>query len=85
MLVYATSAVVAAPTSTKTLMTQDLKPTKAASTQSTSSRDTSGPSAMCLKTTCKNGGSCDELERTTWKCRCLETFAGSNCEIFVGT
>ncbi|KAL9954247.1 hypothetical protein ACROYT_G041758 [Oculina patagonica] len=72
---------------TKAPNTRQFVPTQTSSTKgplSTSAPSTSGPPINCPSTRCQNGGSCEWLNNS-WKCLCLEKFAGEYCEVFVGS
>jgi len=71
---------------TGTLDTTKLLPTRTFTTQGplfTSATSTGGPLDKCPNIRCQNGGSCERV-KTTWKCYCLEAFAGEYCEVYVG-
>ena len=34
----------------------------------------------CHPNPCKNGGTCDTLPQSGWKCKCTEGWKGSTCE-----
>ncbi|KAL9954255.1 hypothetical protein ACROYT_G041770 [Oculina patagonica] len=82
-----TKALGVTPSPTDVPNTRILLPIQTSSTEGplfTSAPSTSAPPNKCSNKRCQNGGSCESL-KNSWKCQCLETFAGEYCEVYVGS
>ncbi|KAL9954260.1 hypothetical protein ACROYT_G041775 [Oculina patagonica] len=82
-----TKALAVTLSSTEVPNTRTLPPIQTSSTQGpspTSAPSTTAPRNECPSARCQNGGSCERL-KNSWKCQCLEKFAGEYCEIYVGS